>query len=277
MREEINTLKAVMESDAFGRFAPFFLEKPMTILNVSKKSEISRQTIIKQLGKVSDYVEQPKSWSRTVKGRPLILKSKILTDYLAQKLNLGEEEKKTLSDIIEDKGINPVIIKGNETIETAISKIVLTILLIGVLRYQMSDETKTSLAFVDTLFGEFLRSSTIKGKKQNKREDKEAKVQEVTNLEIKTVYSSLAETEDEFKNYEIVIKDIAKTSDNFKFDKFDSLLFALQRSKLPIVTYPRTWYEILGFTIEPSLHYTEYLKGKYQRKAKSMRKKGDKR
>ena len=171
MSEPINRLNEVFESDAFGKFAPLFLEKPTTAMVAAEQSHISRQTIVSQLKKLDSYIES--KYSPKVKGKPLKLKSAILTDYLAQKLNLDKTEKETLSDIVENPKINPIIIKDNETICTAVTKVILTILLIGVLRYPISVDTDiVSLSFVDTLLGEFLRSKVVEGKKfrRNKKE-----------------------------------------------------------------------------------------------------------
>ena len=266
VQEKIDTLIATFESASFRRFAPFFLEKPMTVLNVAKSSNVSRQTIIKQLKKIEPYVES--KYSPTVKGKPMKLKSEILTDYLAYRLKLDDKEKAMLNEIIKNEKVNAIIIKGNETIETAIAKIVLTVLLIGVLRHRVSDDINISLVFVDALYGEFLRSKILKEKKQHGRgklkDNETTETRELTESDIRIIYSSLSETEDEFKNYENEIKVYAKMENEFKSDKLDGLIFRLENSSLPIVTYPRTWYEILGFTIEPTLRYTEYLKEKYK-------------
>jgi hypothetical protein len=146
--------------------------------------------------------------------------------------------------------------------------------LIGILRYQTSsDIDKSSLSFVDTLFGEFLRSRTIEDKKPHgprKHERKSEEPLEVSS-DIEVRYSSLARTEDEFNNYESAIRDYARAKSPLEDrDVFDDLLFSLTASRLPIVTYPGTWYEILGFTLEPSLHYTKYLKAKYRSMAAKL-------
>lgn len=264
MSENINALEIVMESDSFRRFAPLFLEEPITFLEAEKRCGISRQTIAKQLGRVNEYVDQPK-WTTTVKGRPLRLRSKIITDYLALKLKLEEKDKSTLDELVENEKINPVIVKGNETIETAITKSILSVLLIGVLRYHISKETDVSLSFVDSLFGDFLRSKVLSDKKPRKTKKKEERKIEALKAEsFKFVYSSLADTEEDFNNYELELQKLAEQGDDKEFDKYDILIHRLRHSKLPIITYPNTWYDVLGFTIEPSLQYTKRLKNPYQ-------------
>jgi hypothetical protein len=245
-------LEDLFENESFRAYAHYFLGTPTTIKDAAKLSGITRQTIMKQLGQIEPYVDQPK-WSGRVKGRPLIISTKILTDFLAEKLKMSEEEKAALNEIVENARINPIIIRGNETIETALSKIILTIMLIGVLRYQMSsDDSKVSLAFVDSLFGEFLRSKILTEKKRKTKEKAE-----VETLKILAMYSSLAETEKEFVDYESAVKEYAKSEIRPELDKLDKIIFSLENSRLPIITYPRTWYELLGFTIEPSSHFAE--------------------
>ncbi len=274
MTKEINSLESVFQSEAFRIFAPYFLEKPRIALDVEEKSGVSRQTILKQFSKIEQYIEVPNKWSPKVKGKPFKLKSAIISDYLGQKLGLDEDQKSTLKSIVENEKINPIIIKGNETIETAITKTILTVLLIGVLRYHIADDTKTSLAFVDSLFGNFLGGKIFPDKKTRNQKAVEQKVQILTPESFKFVYSNLAESEEEFKNYESELKKIAKDGNDRKFDKIDILVQRIRDSKISITTSPNIWYDVLGFTIEPSLHYTEYIRGKYKRDLSHIKKHG---
>ena len=261
MVEKVYTAN-IIENDAFRKYAHLFLERPMTALEVEKQSNVTRQTIIKQLKQLGQYILQPK-WSPTIKGKPLQIDIKLIADYLATKLNLENDECDYLNKILHDPAINTIIIKDNDTIDDAISKTLLTVLLIGVIRYRFANDEHTSLSFVDSLFGEFLRSK-IFAKKPREKKHKKLDANEVQELNIKVMYSSLTQNEVDFKAYETTIKGYAKSGSD-EFDTFDALLNKLRRSELPIITYPNIWYEIFGFTIEPSLHYTEYLGKKYRR------------
>jgi hypothetical protein len=271
MKQKSDTLEKIFKDNSFRIIGSYFLKEPRTAMSVAKESGVSRQTIIKELNKVNDYIEQP-NWSGTVKGRPLELKLKILTDYLSIKLKLEAKEKGVLEKIIFDKSIAPVIKKNNENLETAMNKIILTVLLIGVIRYNLNEEKKPSLIFVDSLFGDLIRSKTLKSiseKKVGKVKLKNTKIEHFS-----FEYSNLIENEEEFKNYENTIKGYAKQTNSFELDDFDGLLRDLRFSNFQISTTPNIWYDIFGFTINPNLYYTEYTQNRYQKDSKKSLKHG---
>lgn len=256
----------IIENDAFRKYAHLFLEQPVTALEVEKRSKVTRQTIIKQLKQLDQYIIQPK-WSPHIKGKPFQIDTKLIADYLSNKLNLETDEKEYLTEILHNEDVSLIITKNNESIEDALSKTILTILLIGVIRYHFSGEKHASLSFVDSLFGAFLRTKQFnnKLKKSKNKQINTDEVQILSTEDIKVVYSSIAENESEFNNYEKAIRKYAKSESN-EFDAFDKLLNKLRYSQMQIITFPNIWYEIFSFTIEPSLHYTNYLQRRYKAK-----------
>jgi hypothetical protein len=265
MESKSYTIKELFDNASFKKFAPIFLEKESTVSEVANKSGISRQTIIHLMKSVERYVISP-NWSPAIKGRPIHLDSKILTDYLAAKLGLEAEKRKLLNEIIHNPSVNLVVIKNNDDLDTCVSKVVLTILLIGSGFYD--DELPKSTPFTaDFLFEIFLtHKSSQKVQSRTKVEHATNKPEEPKIEKVEVVFNSFGVSAEEFENWKLEVHKYAKSFDNNS--DFWNLLIKVKDLRSPIVTYPYQWFDIFSMTIPALLSYSNSITQKYKRRAR---------
>lgn len=240
MRISESTLEELFKNESFQSFGPHFLDEPRTMVKVEELSGVSRQTIdsikekyLKIGGRSYRYIE----WDYSKKGKPFQLKLEILCDYLSKRLNLDNDEKESLLDVITDKGIKNIIIKNNQRMNIAISKIVLTMLMIDILSYYIDTKTKKALKSGDILglfqkydlFDFFVGrnpSLYIDNKKKgrgrsggaNKIEDKtrEIRVQELSSENIKVVSNVFEVSDEEVKAFGL---SLIKFAEEWEFER----------------------------------------------------------
>lgn len=234
---ELNLFEEIVESKSFNKAGLFFLAGYAREVDVAKKTGVTRQTLAKQLGVLDEYIDQQK-WSPNMRGKPLRFDAKILTEYIAIKLGLNSNEIVLLNELVHDVGIQSILIKNNYDFRMAISKVILTIILIKVVKDKGSEIDKVSLThIIDTFFSEFLIDRSTEQK------------------------NILAQTKEDSDNYERAIKTYAKSKSNEFYKTFFILFHKLDSSQLLIATYPSTWYTMLSSTLLPLSKYNASEKG----------------
>ena len=266
MENKFYTINEVFENSSFKTFAPFFLEGKRTISDIARESKISRTTIIELLKSIEPYVISPK-WSAGVKGRPVSFDSKILSDYLANKLELEVEQKKVLGEIVINPSINPIIVKNNENIDTCISKVLLTVLLMSA---SFSDEeiAKNTNFTADFLFRIFM-SRTHKSSKRKEKSN-------FTNKKVEFTFedNEFGVSKEEFEKWKLEVHRYAKRFNND--EDLWGLTEKVRSLDIPIVTSPEQWHEIFCMTIPALTHYSDYVTRSAKKDYENKRKFGTK-
>ncbi|MDE1871185.1 MAG: helix-turn-helix transcriptional regulator [Candidatus Micrarchaeota archaeon] len=204
MNEKFNTIQKLFQSESFQSYAYLLLEKPITALEMAKTTGVSRQTIMYQLREIEPYVISRSSLR--VKGRPLQLDGRILTDYFTIQFDLTQREAELLNDIIINQPISSYITYNNVNLGMVVMKIIMILLGIKATR-----ETKDLITNMDKL-------ST----------NQKLKIEKERNNNIIAVIGK----------YCIAYKDV-------KSLVLDSLLSKVQNSKFPIIIFPFDLYELL--------------------------------
>jgi hypothetical protein len=243
MSMETKTLEWFFENSAFKEFSPFFLDGFITVLEVEKLTKIARQTISRQLDGIGDYVELPTpKWSEKVKGRPLKINARIIADYFALKSGLDEHEKDLLCEIVNDVDINRIITKHNINLDSAIRKLIFTLLLIGIGRGKSKQKSRFSLANLDRLFVLLFFDTSFK-KKKSKEESCQGK--DFTISLIQNTLTTLGE--EDFDRYKSSIIGYIQKDD--KCHTFDALFNKIMMQEFYITTNMPTWGLILDLLL----------------------------
>jgi predicted transcriptional regulator len=119
-------LEKFVENTAFRKFAPYFLDKPRTIIEVAKLSGVTRQTIsniIKKSPKTKDGKYKYFITIDTEKWRPYTLKLDVLIDYMCLRLNLDGNEKALIKENLTGFILN-FITEDNQKLDTALMKVI---------------------------------------------------------------------------------------------------------------------------------------------------------
>lgn len=123
----------MFKNESFRKFAPYFLDKPRTILEVSKLSKISRRTIseiLESFKKEGEYDSKYIGWYGGSEG--LKIKTKLLSDYLSRIFGLSQEETETLDKLIAQDSIHRAITTDNVILDMAIMKVLLFALIVAI-------------------------------------------------------------------------------------------------------------------------------------------------
>lgn len=244
MGMKIKTLEWFFENESFKKFAPFFLDGFITVLEVETLTKIARQTISRQLEGIGDYVElQTPKWSERVKGRPLKINASIIADYFALKSKLDEHEKGLLRKIVADADINRIITKHNINLDGAIRKLIFTLLLIGIGRGKSKQKSRFSLMNLDRLFVLLFFDTSFK-KKKSKEEPHQGK-----DFTISLIQNTLTILrEEEFDRYKSSI--ICYMQKDDECHTFDAMFDKIMAQEFYITTNMLTWGLILDLLLD---------------------------
>lgn len=132
-------LENLFNNKQFRLFAPYFLEKSITMVEAERLSGIPRQTIssvIDKYLKIEGYRKHKYiEWDYDRKGKGLRLKVEILSDYFSQSANLSDDETLLLNEILLNKLISESITKDNVLLDMAIVKTLTLFLNLAASRY----------------------------------------------------------------------------------------------------------------------------------------------
>lgn len=139
MVQKIETVMDLFGNSKFKVFAPYFFKEYRTELSVSNDTEISRLTILAFRKKFNKYIDRrgDSAWF------PYKIKIDLLVDYFSQVLRLNEAEERILSNMVNDKNIENIIIRNNSSSDTLISKTIFILLSMDILA---SRETRPKLS-----------------------------------------------------------------------------------------------------------------------------------
>ena len=133
----------MFKNESFRKFAPYFLDKPRTILEVSKLSKISRRTIseiLESFKKDGEYDSKYIGWYGGSEG--LKIKTKLLSDYLSQTFGLSQGETEALDKLIAQDSIHKAIANNNFILDMAIMKALVFAMVVAVRNQIEMDDPK---------------------------------------------------------------------------------------------------------------------------------------
>ena len=113
----------MFKNESFRKFAPYFLDKPRTTLEVSRLSKISRRTIaeiLESFKKDGEYDSKYVGWYGGSEG--LKIKIRLLSDYLSHILGLSQWETDALDKLLAQDSIQKAIVSNNFILDMAIMK-----------------------------------------------------------------------------------------------------------------------------------------------------------
>jgi hypothetical protein len=137
------TMDELFKNDSFRRFAPYFLEQPQTIIKVEELSGISRRTIseiLESFQKDGEYDSKYIGWYGGSKG--LKIKIKWLSDYMALKFGLSQDESEVLDELFTQSAIQKTIISENFILDMALMKALMLAMVVAVKNQMELDDPK---------------------------------------------------------------------------------------------------------------------------------------
>jgi hypothetical protein len=111
----------VFENEKFRKVFVSILGQPKSVTEIERLTGVSRMTIYKFFEECKEYIKL--GFAGFTKDKPYYFDIDILVDYLSEVLQLTQEEKQKLFNVLSDQNIKNIVVKNNTSFEFLLSKV----------------------------------------------------------------------------------------------------------------------------------------------------------